>query len=42
VSNFYNTIHEQVIESQFPMLENQARAFEAIIKHPRGKGSKDG
>ena len=42
VANFYNTIHEQVIDSQFAMLEAQARSFEAVIKHPRGKGSKDG
>lgn len=42
VAHFYNTIHEKVIESQFPMLENEARAFEAVIKHPKVKGSKDG
>ena len=42
VANFYNTIHEQVIDSQFPMLEAQARSFEALIKHPRGKAAQDG
>eukprot|EP00048_Salpingoeca_helianthica_P012918 m.191084 g.191084 ORF g.191084 m.191084 type:complete len:4245 (+) comp15437_c5_seq48:84-12818(+) len=39
VANFYNTIHEQVIPSQLPMLESHARAFEALIKHPKGKAA---
>ena len=35
VSHFYNTIDQQMIPSQQPMLLEAALQFEHIIKHPR-------
>uniref|UniRef100_A0A4W3JIK2 Dynein cytoplasmic 2 heavy chain 1 n=1 Tax=Callorhinchus milii TaxID=7868 RepID=A0A4W3JIK2_CALMI len=41
VAHFYNTIDQQMIPSQRPMMLNSALAFEQIIKNPKA-GSKEG
>jgi dynein heavy chain 2 len=35
VAHFYNTIHEQMLPSQFSMLLGHAKAFEKLIKEPK-------
>ncbi|KAJ3416777.1 Cytoplasmic dynein 2 heavy chain 1 [Chytridiales sp. JEL 0842] len=39
VSHFYNTIHEQMLPSQFTMLLGRAKAFERLIKEPKASNS---
>ena len=42
VAHFYNTLDSQIIESQYLMLENQARTLEAIVKNPGGSSGGGG
>ena len=39
VAHFYNTIDQQMIPSQQPMLLEAALQFENIIKHPKADAS---
>lgn len=41
VANFYNTIDQQMIPSQRPMMLESALMFEKIIKNPKGASTKD-
>eukprot|EP00051_Salpingoeca_urceolata_P021875 m.349048 g.349048 ORF g.349048 m.349048 type:complete len:4259 (-) comp19881_c0_seq4:199-12975(-) len=36
VAHFYNSIDEQIIDSQYVMLEKHARHLESVIKNPKG------
>uniref|UniRef100_UPI000D31A44F cytoplasmic dynein 2 heavy chain 1 n=1 Tax=Maylandia zebra TaxID=106582 RepID=UPI000D31A44F len=42
VAHFYNTIDQQMIPSQRPMMLNLALAFEHVIKNPRSQSKKTG
>ncbi|XP_051782842.1 cytoplasmic dynein 2 heavy chain 1 isoform X2 [Erpetoichthys calabaricus] len=42
VAHFYNTIDEQMIPSQKPMMLNYALAFEQIIKNPKAQSKESG
>ena len=42
VAHFYNTIDQQMISSQQPMMLDTARAFDHAIKNPRVQGSSVG
>ena len=36
VAHFYNTIDDQIIDSQYLMLEKHVRPLESVIKNPTG------
>ncbi|XP_077466766.1 cytoplasmic dynein 2 heavy chain 1 isoform X1 [Stigmatopora argus] len=42
VANFYNTIDQQMIPSQRPMMLTLALAFEQVIKNPRSQSKESG
>ena len=39
VANFYNSLGDQMINCQKPMMLEKLQQFEYLIKNPKGKGS---